>query len=144
MPILNYTTTISPAKTFGEVSELLARAGAGRVAAEYADGEPVGVTFTMTTEYGVREFELPVRADGVLAVLTRQRQKNSRVQATHEQAARVAWRIALDWLEAQVALIESGLSTADEVLLPYMLGNDGRTVYSVFRRQQLELEGKNR
>jgi hypothetical protein len=142
MAILNYSTEISVEKSMGEVIGALTRRGVKRISSVFDDdGAPAGIAFTMMTDYGMREFELPVRTDGVLKVLAEQRRTNSRVKATPEQAARVGWRIAKDWLEAQSALIDAELATLDEVMLPYMLDTKGRTVYQVIRADGLkELE----
>lgn len=52
---------------------------------------------------------------------------------------RVAWRIVKDWVEAQMALIESGLAELPEVFLPYAVKPDGRTVYDEFKGNLLML-----
>lgn len=140
MPILNYTTTISVEKSMGEVIGALTRRGVTRISTVFSDdGAPAGIAFTMKTDYGVREFELPVKVEGVLRAMTADK-KVPRSQCNPAQAARVAWRIAKDWLEAQAALIDAELATLDEVMLPYMVTATG-TVYSVVRAQGLkELE----
>lgn len=93
----------------------------------------------MRTEYGYREFHLPVHVDGVLAAM----QKDPQVkpsQRNPEQAARVAWRIAQDWLETVVALVEADLATLDEVMMPYMVDASGqRTMFSLYRETHLAL-----
>jgi hypothetical protein len=140
MPILNYTTEIAVGKTMGEIQTALARRGVQRISTLFDDdGVPAGLGFTMTTDYGVRDFELPVRTDGVLAVMQRD-PKVPKAKQTAEQAARVAWRIAKDWLEAQAALIDAGLASLDEVMLPYMLTDTGQTVYVETRRGLLAIE----
>ena len=147
MPILNYTTTIAVEKTMGEVIGALQRRGVMRISTLYSeDGTPAGIAFTMRTDYGVRDFELPVRTDGVLAAMQRDPAVKPG-QKNPEQAARVAWRIAKDWLEAQSALVDAQLARLDEVMLPYMVaryGDDGRavTTYELYRSSQKELEGK--
>jgi hypothetical protein len=141
MAILNYTTKVSVEKSMGEVIAALSRRGVTRISTTFnEDGEPTGVAFTMKTDYGLRDFELPVRPVGVLAALIR-----DKVPATYrnkEQAARVAWRIAKDWLEAQSALIDANLAKLDEVMTPYMIVDaDGHTVYEMLRTAGLkELE----
>src|SRR6266446_8814999 len=55
---------------------------------------------------------------------------------TKEQAARVAWRIVKDWLEAQLAMIEAGLVDLEQVFLPYAQNQSGQTVYDVMRSQR--------
>jgi hypothetical protein len=144
MPIMNYTTEIKVETSMGEVIGALTRRGVTRISTMFdEEGIPSGIAFTMKTDYGFREFELPVKTEGVLKVLARERTSSNKIKATPEQAARVAWRIAKDWLLAQSALIDAELATLDEVMLPYMVGKGGKTVYSVIRAQGLaELEGK--
>lgn len=141
MPILNYTTEVQVGKTMGEIQTALARRGVQRISTLFDDdGTPAGLGFTMKTEYGVHEFELPVRTAGVLAAMKRD-PKVPASKCTLEQAARVAWRIARDWLEAQAALIDAELATLDEVMLPYMVTDTGRTVYVETRQRLLAIEG---
>lgn len=140
MPILNYTTGISVEKTMGEIIGALSRRGVTRISSLFGDqGTPVGIAFTMKTDYGYRDFELPVRTEGVLAAMQADK-KVPRSQCTPEQAARVAWRIAKDWLEAQSALIDAQLASLDEVMMPYMIVDSGRTMYVETRARLLELE----
>ncbi len=140
MPIMNYSTEITVEKSMGEVIGALTRRGVTRISSLFNDDGPAGVAFTMQTEYGIREFELPVRTAGVLAAMKAD-PKVSRAKCTPEQAARVAWRIAKDWLAAQSALIDADLASLDEVMFPYMIDGRGKTAFQVFRGQQLELEG---
>lgn len=131
MPILNYTTTIAAAKTVGEVQQILAKGGADEVSIIYSDGQPTGVSFALHTMVGTRTFRLPVNIDGVHMVLAK-----DKIQAryqTREHAARVAWRVTKDWIEAQVALIQAGMATLDQVMLPYLEMRPGHTLYAAFR-----------
>ncbi len=56
-----------------------------------------------------------------------------------DQAERLAWRILKHWAKAQLAIIRTDIVTLDQVMLPYMRGDDGRTVYDLYRDQQLAL-----
>lgn len=58
---------------------------------------------------------------------------------TRKHARRVAWRILKDWIEAQAAIIEAGMATFDDVLLPYMLAPGGQTVYELYADRRLAL-----
>lgn len=143
MPILNYTTSIEVSKTMGEIQSALARRGVTRISTLYDDaGLAAGLGFAMKTDYGMRDFELPVRTDGVLAAMEND-PKVTRSACTPAQAARVAWRITKDWLEAQSALIDAQLATLDEVMMPYMVagyeGDRAVTMYGAFRDKQLAL-----
>lgn len=134
MPALNYTTTVPVTKTITEMQTILGKAGASAVAVLYTDGQPDGMTFTLRTPDGERAFHLPVDVPAVHTLLTSQARGNRRVDARPEQAARVAWRIVKDWLEAQVALIQAHLATLDEVMLPYLVVDlDNRTLREQWR-----------
>lgn len=138
MPLLNYTTTVPVVRTIGQIQGLLVEAGARSILTNYDDvGRPTGVAFAVETLHGLRTFTLPVNAVRVEAVL--KREKVERRFATPEHAERVAWRIVKDWLEAQLAIIRTEMVTLDQVMLPYMHGGDGRTVYELYRDQQLAL-----
>lgn len=139
MPLLNYTTQITALKTVAEVQAILARAGAMGVATEYDQGHPIAVAFRAMTPFGPREFVLPIHREKVLAVLKRQRVQPKYL--TLEQAERVAWRIVKDWIEAQVAIIQTEMVTIDQVMLPYMRTEDGRTVFQRYQQNQLLIEG---
>lgn len=139
MPLLNYTTKVPARRTAGEIQAMLVEAGARRIMVEYDDGRAIGVAFTIQTGYGERSFLLPVKATAVESVLSRQRVEG-RYQGP-EHAERVAWRITKDWLEAQLAIIATEMVTLDQVMLPYMASDDGRTMYELYRDQQLALPG---
>lgn len=130
MPLLNYTTTISPEKTCSEIQVLLARHGAHQIMLTYDKGAPSGVSFSITTPNGARSFALPTDTTASLAAL--KKSGAPRRYLTQEQARRVAWRVLKDWLISQLALIEIGMARVDEVLLPYMLLTPGRTVLAEY------------
>jgi hypothetical protein len=141
--LLNYTTTVAAARSISEMQTMLARHGAAAVATRYADGEPSGLSFTLETPLGQRAFTLPVNVNGVLSVLRadpKVRRAGSRY-LTPEHAARVAWRVAKDWLEAQLAIIDANMATLDQVMLPYLHVEGERTLYEAYvEREMLALE----
>ncbi len=138
MPLLNYTTSVPASRTIGQVQGLLVEAGARRIMTEYDEvGRSTGVAFSIATAHGDRSFLLPVNAERVQGVLTRERVQ-PRYQ-TPEHAERVAWRIVKDWLEAQLAIIRTEMVTLDQVMLPYMATEDGRTMWELYVGRQLAL-----
>jgi len=58
----------------------------------------------------------------------------------------VAWRVALKWLEAQLALIDAGGATLSEVFFPYLVtgwddqSNTPITAYERYVTTQKEIE----
>ncbi|HTN58952.1 MAG TPA: hypothetical protein VL043_11850 [Protaetiibacter sp.] len=141
--MLNYTTTIAVEKTVGEVTRMLAKAGAASVSTHYdSDSTAVGIGFIVNTPHGPREFRLPVNVPGVhLALVEMTKKGTSRmsraVMHSTLHAERVAWRVAKDWLEAQLAIIEAGMAALDQVMLPYLVTDpDGRTLYDRYRASE--------
>lgn len=140
MPLLNYTTTIAVDKTVGEIQKILAVAGAKSIQVDYTSGFPAAVAFFIDTPFGERSYVLPANVEGVWQTLHQQNRKGrvpSRL-VTREQAARVAWRIIKDWTAAQMAIIQAGMVTIDQVMLPYMqVGN--QSLYEALKTSQLTL-----
>lgn len=129
MPLLNYTTSIAPQKTVMEIQTMLAKAGASAILADYdTEGNIVALSFRLKADQGQEiSFKLPTAWQPVHETLKRQR-VSSKYQ-TPEQALRVAWRITKDWVEAQLAIIETRMVTTAQVFLPYAITRDGSTVY---------------
>lgn len=139
MPILNYTTSIDPHRTVGEIQKMLAAAGARGVGIEYDQaGDPIAVAFQLNVN-GPLGYRLPCRTDKVLTVLQRQHKagKIERRYTTKEHAQRVAWRIVKDWLEAQLAIIQSEMVEVTEVFMPYQLMANNQTMYEVMQHKLL-------
>lgn len=142
MPIKNYTTKISAHKTIGEITGILAEHGARRIAQDYDNGKVIAVCFEIDTPFGIHAVRLPANADKVLLVLQKQRVSG----ANYAQAEMTAWRIVKDWIDAQMAILESEMVTMSEIFFPYMLNNPatGETVYQLFVNKQLRLgDGTN-
>jgi hypothetical protein len=129
MPILNYTTSIEAIKTAGEIQGLLAAKGAACISIAYQSGEPTALQFVISVKGYEINFRLPCNIDGVHSAMKRDRKCPPRFQS-REQAKKVAWRIVKDWVEAQLAIIESGQAEMAEVFLPYaVLPETGQTLF---------------
>ncbi len=135
MAILNYTTSISAEKTAMEIQQKLAKAGAQAVLCEYDDeGVMCAMSFRQNTPHGVIFFRLPAQMDGVYKSLTKDSKVPKKLK-TREQAAKVAWRILKDWIEAQLAIIDAGMAEMTEVFLPYAQDASGSTVYQSIKNK---------
>jgi len=128
MAILNYTTTIDPFKTIGEIQAILVKHGALNVSVDYADKTPSALTFLVDLNGEFVNFRLPSNHTGVYKALCKD-QAVPKKYKTEEQARKVAWRIIKDWVEAQMAIIQAGLATLPEVFLPYAVVANGQTLY---------------
>jgi len=128
MPLKNYTTEISTMKSIEQIQGKLVAHGARCIMIDYsADHEPESLSFIVPTPQGDISFRLPAKVAAVQKVLTEQRVTRG---VKRDQASRVAWRIIKDWVDAQLAIIETEMVTLEQVFLPYMLMKDGqRTLY---------------
>jgi len=128
MPILNYTTTIDSEKTCREIQKMLSKAGANAVMTEYDKDQVLSsIAFRLDLPGGPISFRLPARIDNIYVIL--QREADRPKYRTREQAARVAWRIIKDWIQAQLALVEAEQVDMVEVFLPYAQTAEGGTIY---------------
>lgn len=127
MPILNYATELTVDKIVTKIQQTLNKRGVSAIMFEFDRGMPSAISFRIQTHFGVMSYRMPANIDKVMAVL--QKQKVQRRFSQREHAARVAWRIILNWLEAQCAFIETEMVGVDQVFLPYAQDSAGKTVY---------------
>ena len=134
------TTEIPVQKTAGDILSLLVRAGATQVSLDYQDGKIVGMRFTYPVDGFPVAFRLPVRTEPVFKIINGRRtpdawkqfNRDAMAAKDREQAERVAWRQLLRWIEAQIAMVETGMVKTDEVFLPYVATASGQTLYEHF------------
>ena len=139
MPILNYTTQVAAENTISEISRMLTKLGISAILTEYDEaGEIAAMSFRVRLEAGEMAFRLPANWQAVLTLLEED-QKVRRQFKTKEQAIRVAWRILKDWVEAQLALIETRMVSVDEVFLPYLIVDGGQTLYQHLQAHPMAL-----
>lgn len=127
------TTEIAPERSVQQIEDVLARYGAAAVLKEYAAGSIQALSFKIDVGQKQIPFRLPCRWEAIETMLKKRsgrtwfsdRDKDS----YREKAKRVAWRQILRWVEAQMALVETGMVKTEEVFLPYIQQPDGRTVY---------------
>ncbi len=156
MPLKNYTTEASAMKSIGEIQGNLVAHGARAIMINYgSDRQPESLSFIISIkESNDIPFRLPANIPAVEKVLERQLSSSSyrsydqeyqqqRKKKRHEQAFRVAWRILKDWVDAQMAIIETEMVTLEQVFLPYLVVKDDRTLYETMVARGLYLaEGK--
>lgn len=117
---------------------MLAAKGATQIMMDFSENaQPIALKWRVETSKGSLAFGLPIRAEAVFDVLTKQRVLPSNPDARREQAERTAWRIVKEWIGAQMALIETEMVVMEEVFLPYMLTEDQTTLY-----QAMLVEGR--
>lgn len=145
MPLLNYTSNVDADKTAQEISKCLSMHGARAVLTEYDDKEQVikAISFKISLNEKEITFRLPCDWHPVYEVIKIQfpmkhrrglygddlrkdiEHKESEMRL---QAVRTAWRIVKDWVEAQMALVETHMVTTVQVFLPYAVMKNGKTL----------------
>lgn len=145
--LLNYTTQVPAERSIAEIQKKLVGHGAREILVKYSGaGEPASIMFIIPLkEDKGAPFRLPANIEKVEAKLLSMRARpwNADKAAIHSQAMRVGWRIIKDWVEAQLAIIDTDMVTLREVFLPYMLLDEENTVYQVMEKKGYFLgEGK--
>lgn len=141
----NYTTKIDPMRTAAEIDYILASNGATAIQKDITNGQITALRFTVQTSLGLIPIQLPVNVEAVQQILKKMREQKVRtnIDYSKEQAARVAWRCLKSWVEAQMALIQIGMATMDQVFLPYVLNDEGKTLYEVARDSKFLLKERS-
>jgi len=147
MGLLNYSTKIETTQTVGEIQAMLAKHGARQMLIGYAeDGSVENLAFQIQTQYGMMGFRLPVDPESVLKVLLREHSLGKLSHGgkpDHAQAVRVAWRILKNWVEAQMAILETEMVKMEQIFLPYMMVGEKRTLYEAMVDSRFQLsQGK--
>jgi hypothetical protein len=137
--VANYTSGVPVEKSLTEITRALVKFGARGISTEYDGvGRAVALSFALPSEdpnQVADVYHLPARIEGMQAAL--ERAGAERRYRTLEHAERVTWRCLRDWVRAQLAIVDAGLTTLDEVMFPYMRTVHGTTVFEE-RQKQLE------
>lgn len=132
MSLYMETTKISAERTAQEIGALLAEAGASAVLTEYDVKKKIsGFSFKLRVGLQDVPFSLPVRIDPVFRRLQSRRKRHRYRNECEDrnQAERIAWRQLLRWIQAQWAMIDTGMVAAAEVFMPYIQVEPGRTLW---------------
>jgi hypothetical protein len=58
---------------------------------------------------------------------------------SRQHAANVAWRVAREWLLAQLAMVEASQVPIEEIMLPYLQVNETQTLREAYRERESAL-----
>jgi hypothetical protein len=141
------TTEVPAERTAAEISAEIIKAGATQIATDYKDGHITGLRWTMRIFGGDVAFSMPARVDPIYKILMDRKGigllwiKDSSGKLTdkpyvpdiYAKARRVAWRQLLRWVQAQLAMIETGMVRPEEVFFAYMFDPvKKQTVFQTF------------
>lgn len=136
------TTEVPAERTAGEISSLLAQNGATKILSEYGpDGKAIGLTFGICVKGRDIAYRLPIRTKPIFDLLQSSR-KHSRWKYTESdkaQAVRIAWRQTFRWIQAQMAMIQTGMVDVQEAFAAYTLCAGGQTLYERLTEGQYKL-----
>lgn len=143
MALLNYTTRIPASRTVEGIQRSLVKHGARSVSLDFTDSRISAVSFEIESLHGMLSIRLPADVSSVHRVLQIQHEqgKVTKRHSTLEHAERVAWRIIKDWLEAQMAILETEMVKMEQIFLPYIVTGTGKTVYEVMEGRRFLKEG---
>jgi hypothetical protein len=137
MALKNTYTTMPLNRIMEKLSKVLVDHNASKIMIDYDSNKlPFKISFIISHEAKEIPIILPARPEKVFAYMNRQR---VRTNVAPELAVRVAWRNILDWVEAQMALIEIDQAEMFEVFMPYLAMKDGKTLFESHKDQILNL-----
>lgn len=137
-PLFAESTEVEVQKSAAEITAMLVESGAAAISTNYKDGKIESLSFVMPYGGGRIPYLLPVRTEPVYQRLKKGKDAwRTDWNKLRAQAERVAWRQLYWWLKSQLALIELGMVEPAEVLMPYMLGPDGRSFFDTYKPRMI-------
>ena len=131
--IKNYTSNTT--NTFDKIQKVLAQHKARRMMFEYdSQGRVDALSFSIELEGREVGFKLPAKVKNVEQIFEREGVRLD--EKGLQQAYRTAWANIRDWLDAQMALIDTEQVRFEEVFLPYAINRDGRTYFETIKDNQ--------
>lgn len=139
MAILSYTTAVSTEETAQEIRKLLRKWGATEITEHYQPKSDAveGISFVIED---IR-YRLSCDFQSVFLALQNDFDVSNKYQNL-PQARRVAWRNLLGWLKFTMSVVEIGLFSKEQALMPYHVVPSGATLWEVYHDRSLRLEAK--
>lgn len=138
-------TTAAPVhQSMGEITRVLVKAGATSISTVYGGrGEITGMNFVIPMGKTAYPYVLPVRVDALYQKINgiRVRRASDHVEEDRKRAERIAWRQLLRWVEAQMALVDTGMVEVKEVFLPYCVDKNGKSFFQIFIENEKKMLG---
>lgn len=143
--IKNYTSNSK--QTFDKIQKILIDHKAKSIMFEYDENGKIKTLNFLINVNGVDvSFQLPARVDKVEQLFYKNKkrrydwqQPSPLTDSEKDQAYRTAWANIRDWLDAQMALIDTEQVKLEEVFLPYAKTN-GKTFFEVMESKSFNLE----
>ncbi len=123
-----------------EIQKMLVLHGAKHVNLEYENGTGriSQVVFSIELNNKLIGFRLPIHWQACKDTMIEQ--GNRRAERDDDYCYRVAWRILRDWVDVQMAILETKMVSLPQIFLPYAMSATGETMFErVFRNPTLLL-----
>ena len=132
MPLKNYTSSMPINRIFDGIQKMLVSAGARQIVFEYDDnGKAIGIVFVVNTPKGMLQIKLPVRIEKIVKVF-----ENDGVYYKDDmQPYRTGWKNIHDWVAAQLAMLKTEMVKLEEIFLPYISTQDGKTYFEILENR---------
>jgi len=142
MPIKNYTTRMPVAQSVAKIQQNLVDHGAIGFMMQYEKGTGRIEALRFSLDYNGQPLNYSVPVDWRKFQAVLREQKVPRCE-DEDYCYRVCWADIRDWIDAQMALYETEIVKIEQIFLPYMTDNKGKTFFEKFEKNQLLLEDKN-
>lgn len=142
MPLKNYTS--KGKGTFDKITKALTSHGARTINYDYDDnGRVTGIQFEIFIAGTKLPIKLPAKVDKV-AMMMYGKPMMSLNEKQASQAYNTAWANIKDWIEAQMAMIDTEMVEMEEIFLPYVLTPAGETMFEMMQTSNFLLgDGKH-
>lgn len=133
MKLKNHTTAISHERSISEIQAMLITFGAENVMLSAENKEIKEIKFTYRINDRLYPFKLPVNIEKTTDILWKEYSSKSRRGRKSrndfiEEARRIAWRIARDWIHSQLSILAIEAVRFEEVFLGYLMMPDDKTL----------------
>lgn len=134
MALKNYTSNTS--NTFDKIQKILAIHGASKIMMDYAtdsSGKLTAIAFALDVNGQQMAYRLPAMVENVEQVMYGKKDRwgytKKITEAQKEQAYRTAWANVRDWIDAQMAMIDTRQADVAQIFMPYLVQKNGKTLY---------------
>lgn len=136
----NYTSGTPAERSIIFIENKLVCHGARQILKLYDDKNQVtGLQFSIPVNGIDLPFKLPARLEQCERILMGNLSSRARPETKKQipaQAARTAWKILADWVEAQMAMIELAQIEVIEVFMPYLYDTQKqRTLFEIMKER---------
>lgn len=126
MALKNTYTKMGAGYHLQRAQDAIMKVGATGIETAFSEGRITGIAFAISLNGNQIKFKIPVNWENFQKVLRLEKNPRSK---DDDYCYRVAWACTADWIEAQMAFIESENVTVTQVFLPYAVTRNGETLF---------------